>query len=171
MTVEKYVIQQLESYTILCRDITTLEFELKALLPFDDNKTNGLIEDLAFAHSSETPVQDSRISDKTATIALSYHVIGLKQTHEVRCNLTSQLEVRKLQVTRLATYLSVLVPEDADVLRAHYFDGLSWQGVSDMNHTCLRTTIKRRDRGLIRLIELYDRLARLGALPDVEPSL
>lgn len=105
MTVEKYVIQQLESYTILCRDITTLEFELKALLPFDDNKTNGLIEDLAFAHSSETPVQDSRISDKTATIALSYHVIGLKQTHEVRCNLTSQLEVRKLQVTRLATYL------------------------------------------------------------------
>lgn len=71
LTVEKYVIQQLESYTMLRRDITTLEFELKALIPFDDNKTNGLIEDLAFAHSSEAPVQDSRISDRTANIALS----------------------------------------------------------------------------------------------------
>ena len=51
------------------------------------------------------------------------------------------------------------------------FDGLSWQGIADAEQHCIRTVIKRRNRGMKRLTELYDRLARLGALPGVEPSM
>ncbi len=72
---------------------------------------------------------------------------------------------------RLDTYLCALYPEDAAVLKKHYFDGLSWQGIADAEHHCIRTVIKRRNRGMKRLTELYDRLARLGALPGVEPSV
>ena len=130
-----------------------------------------MIETLTFSHPTESPVQESRISDKTAAIALSYHTIGLEQTRDTRLRIASQLEVYQMLVNRLDTYLCALYPEDAAVLKKHYFDGLSWQGIADAEHHCIRTVIKRRNRGMKRLTELYDRLARLGALPGVEPSM
>ncbi|MFR4875373.1 MAG: hypothetical protein ACLUBZ_00420 [Ruthenibacterium lactatiformans] len=170
LRVEKYVVQQLKSYITFQRDITTLEFELKALVPFDEHKTDGLIEELAFSHFSDLRVQSNHIPNRTATIALSYHAIGLEQTEEVRHQLTAQLEALNLQVARLDTYLGALPPEDAAVLRSYYFEGQSWQEISDLNHICLRTTLKRRERGMDRLVALYNRLAQLGVLPGVDPS-
>ena len=171
MTAKEYVVRQLEGYTQLRNDITTLEFELKSLAPFDELQTDDLIETLTFSHPTESPVQESRISDKTAAIALSYHTIGLVQTRDTRLRIASQLEVYQMLANRLDTYLCALYPEDAAVLKKHYFDGLSWQGIADAEHHCIRTVIKRRNRGMKRLTELYDRLARLGALPGVEPSM
>ena len=81
MTAKEYVVCQLEGYTQFRNDITTLEFELKDLAPFDE------------LHPTESPVQESRISDKTAAIALSYHTIGLEQTRDTRLRIASQLEV------------------------------------------------------------------------------
>ena len=159
MTAKEYVVRQLEGYTQLRNDITTLEFELKSLAPFDELQTDDLIETLTFSHPTESPVQESRISDKTAAIALSYHTIGLEQTRDTRLRIASQLEAYQMY------------PEDAAVLKKHYFDGLSWQGIADAEQHCIRTVIKRRNRGMKRLTELYDRLARLGALPGVEPSM
>ena len=171
MTAKEYVVCQLEGYTQFRNDITTLEFELKSLAPFDELQTDDLIETLTFSHPTESPVQESRISDKIAAIALSYHTIGLEQTRDTRLRIASQLEVYQMLANRLDTYLCALHPEDAAVLKKHYFDGLSWQGIADAEHHCIRTVIKRRNRGMKRLTELYDRLARLGALPGVEPSV
>lgn len=100
-----------------------------------------------------------------------YHTIGLEQTRDTRLRIASQLEVYQMLANRLDTYLCALYPEDAAVLKKHYFDGLSWQGIADAEQHCIRTVIKRRNRGMKRLTELYDRLARLGALPGVEPSM
>lgn len=170
MHVEEYVIHQLKNYPQFCRDITTLEFELKSLVPFDKQRTEELIESLTFSHSTDVSVQDSHISDKTAAIALSYHSIGLDQTRDIRVSIAVQLASYKLLVNRLDTYLNTLYPEDAAVLKKHYFEGISWQGIADTDHHCIRTIMKRRKRGMIRLTALYDRLAQLGVLPGVEPS-
>ena len=93
MTAKEYVVCQLEGYTQLRDDITTLEFELKSLAPFDELQTDDLIETLTFSHPTESPVQESRISDKIAALALSYHTIGLEQTRDTRLRIASQLEV------------------------------------------------------------------------------
>lgn len=171
MNVEEYVVHQLESYSQFCRDITTLEFELKSLAPFDQQQAGELIESLTFSHPTGAPVQDSHISDKTAAIALSYHTIGLDQTRDARLGIVVQLEAYRLLVNRLDTYLGTLYPEDAAVLRKHYFEGMSWQSIADAGHHCIRTVMKRRKRGMTRLTELYNRLAQLGVLPGVDFSL
>ena len=72
MTAKEYVVRQLEGYTQLRNDITTLEFELKSLAPFDELQTDDLIETLTFSHPTESPVQESRISDKTAEIGRAH---------------------------------------------------------------------------------------------------
>ena len=64
MTAKEYVVCQLDGYTQFRNDITTLEFELKSLAPFDELQTDDLIETLTFSHPTESPVQESRISDK-----------------------------------------------------------------------------------------------------------
>lgn len=56
-------------------------------------RQDDLIKTLTFSHPTESPVQESRISDKTAAIALSYHTIGLEQTRDTRLRIASQLEV------------------------------------------------------------------------------
>ena len=43
MTEKEYVVRQVEGYTQLRNDITTLEFELKYLAPFDELQTDDLI--------------------------------------------------------------------------------------------------------------------------------
>ena len=90
-------------------------------------RQDDLIKTLTFSHPTESPVQESRISDKIAAIALSYHTIGLEQTRDTRLRIASQLEVYQMLANRLDTYLCALHPEDAAVLKKHYFDGLSWQ--------------------------------------------
>ena len=56
-------------------------------------RQDDLIKTLTFSHPTESPVQESRISDKIAAIALSYHTIGLEQTRATRLRIASQLEV------------------------------------------------------------------------------
>ncbi|MEI3014938.1 MAG: hypothetical protein V8T36_09645 [Ruthenibacterium lactatiformans] len=90
------------------------------MAPFDELQTDDLIETLTFSHPTESPVQESRISDKTAAIALSYHTIGLEQTRDTRLRIASQLEVYQMLANRLDTYLCALYPEDAAVLKKHY---------------------------------------------------
>ena len=53
MTAKEYVVRQVEGYTQLRNDITTLEFELKSLAPFDELQTDDLIETLTFSHHTE----------------------------------------------------------------------------------------------------------------------
>ena len=49
MTAKEYVVCQLEGYTQFRNDITTLEFELKDLAPFDELQTDDLIETLTLS--------------------------------------------------------------------------------------------------------------------------
>lgn len=164
MTPREYVIQQLQDHNKICKEISVLEFELKALLPID---SNDLIESMTFMHLAAETVQSSSISDKTASIALNYQQIGQTQVHEAVQQIFVQLNQSKLQVERLELYLSTLAPEISDILRQHYFDELTWEEIANRNCSCLRTIKNRRERGIEQLTKLYEKLADMGLLPEL----
>lgn len=164
MTVREYVLQQLRDHNQIRKEITVLEFELKALLPLD---TSDLIESMTFTHPAAEAVQNNNISDKTAVIALNYRHVGQMQSHEAIQPICEQLEIYRLQADRLELYISTLNPEIAAVLRQHYFDGLTWEEIADRSNNCLRTVKNRRERGIERLVELYGKLVSIGRLPEV----
>lgn len=164
MTPREYVIQQLQNHNKIRKEISVLEFELKALLPIN---SNDLIESMTFMHLAAETVQSSSISDKTASIALNYQQVSQMQIHEAVQQILAQLNESKLQVERLEFYLSTLTPEISDILRQHYFDELTWDEIANRNCSCLRTIKNRRERGIEYLAKLYEKLADMGRLPEI----
>ena len=164
MTPREYVLRQLQDHNKLRKEISVLEFELKALLPID---SNDLIETMTFMQPATETVQSSSISDKTASIALNYQQVGQTQVHEAVQQIFAQLNESKLQVERLEFYLSTLAPEISDILRQHYFDELTWEEIANRNCNCLRTIKNRRERGIEHLAKLYEKLADMGRLLEI----
>ena len=103
MTPREYVIQQLQDHNKIRKEISVLEFELKALLTMN---SNDLIESMTFVPSVTETVQSSSISDKTASIALNYQQVYQTQVHETVQQLLVQLNESKLQVERLESTLA-----------------------------------------------------------------
>ena len=88
MTPREYVIQQLQDHNKIRKEISVLEFELKALLTMN---SNDLIESMTFVPSVTETVQSSSISDKTASIALNYQQVYQTQVHETVQQILVQL--------------------------------------------------------------------------------
>ena len=164
MTPREYVIQQLQEHNKIRKEISVLEFELKALLTMN---SNDLIESMTFVPSVTETVQSSSISDKTASIALNYQQVYQTQVHETVQQILVQLNESKLQVERLEFYISTLAPEISEILRQHYFDELTWEEIANRNCSCLRTIKNRRERGIEYLAKLYEKLADMGRLPEI----
>lgn len=168
MNAHDYVVEQLSSYRESCQNLRTLEFELHTLNLLGIEDSDALIESMTFSHSDEEPVQSRQKSDKTASIALNYRAVNANQTREIRRELTRQLDYYRIQITRLETYLDILPPDEADVLRRYYFDRMTWNEIAQTGHTCIRTIMRYRDKAMARLETFYHRLAEVGMLPEVD---
>lgn len=169
MNVQEYVLLQLEEYERRAQSIQALEFELHALAPLSEKETDALIESMTFTFPTGERVQTSTRADKTANIALSYKDTCFEQSQEVMRKLLQRIDFYRLKNKRLDMYLSTLAPKDAEILKMHYFQQLSWRCIAEQEGVCLRTVMKRKERGITRLAELYGNWAALGGLPGVEP--
>lgn len=167
MNVQEYVLRQLDEYQRRVQSIQALEFELHALAPLTEKENDALIASMTFASPIGERVQTSTHADKTANIALSYRETGFEQLKEVMQNLLRRINHFQLENKRLDLYLSTLTPEDEEIIKMHYFQRLSWRRIAEQKSICLRTVMKRKDRGIARLVELYGSWAELGGLPEV----
>jgi hypothetical protein len=79
-TTSKQVESILKSYNGKVRELKALQFELKQQQRLIDAR---LVEDLVFAHSDTERVSRSRVSDKTADIAIDYADSQRSVTYQV----------------------------------------------------------------------------------------
>ena len=142
MNVQEYVLLQLEEYPRRIQSISALEFELHALAPLSEKENDALIESMTFISPTGERVQTSTHADKTASIALSYKDMGVAQSKEVVQKLLQRIDSFQMQNKRLDMYLSTLAPGDADILKMHYFQRLSWRRIAEHKNVCLRTIMK-----------------------------
>ena len=88
MTPREYVIQQLQDHNKIRKEISVLEFELKALLTMN---SNDLIESMTFVPSVTETVQSS------STVSYT-HLRAHETRHDLVCRLL--LEKKKLKLKK-----------------------------------------------------------------------
>jgi DNA-directed RNA polymerase specialized sigma24 family protein len=161
-TTNKQVESILKSYNSNIRELKALRFELKRQQRLIDAR---LVEDLVFAHTDADRVSRSRVSDKTADIAIEHADSQRGVTYQV---LTEMIQNISLDVERLEYYLSLLPQMDAEVIRLYYFDELGWVKIAERINASIKTAQRRRTRGVGELARYYSIMDKLPTHADAE---
>lgn len=161
---KEQVILTLKEYQKLKKKVALLRFELDNPPSISEKE---LIESLAISRSGGDGVPRSgRISDRTMAIAANYQDTAARMNEDVILEITSELYTIEAKIRRIDTYVDMLAPERAVVIRRHYLEGKPWSEIENELHLCLRAVTKRRDEALKELMEMYDFVGRVtGEFP------
>lgn len=147
--IKKQVEFILHSYPTMKKDIQLLEFELDRI---NVSLHPEIIESMVLGHSDQERVSGSRISDKTANIAVE-HVDSQRNSryHAI----ATLLHNTRFELNRLEYYLSMLPEGEAAVIKMFYFDGLAWADIMKEASRSYATMKRRKKDGLDKLIHYY----------------
>ncbi len=149
----------LKKYQGWQKKITLLEFEREN--PSEATQLE-VLNGLALAHPLvEGAGASGHISDRTMQIALSFR----EETDRMNCDtildIDQELSILQTRVNKLEFYVSQLEEKQEEVIRGHYFEGMSWANLQKNLHISSRTLSNRRNGGLDALIAMGEYLEKV----------
>lgn len=161
---KEQVISTLKEYQKLKKKAALLRYELDNPPSISEKE---LIESLAISSSGGDGVPRSgRSSDRTMAIAAKYQDTAARMNEDVIQEITSELYTIEAKIRRIDTYVDMLEPERAVVIRRYYLESKTWNEIEDELHLCLRALTNRRDEALKDPMEMYDFVGRVtGEFP------
>lgn len=109
-----------------------------------------------FAHGDDGSSSTGHISDKTAYIMMRYQDEMKEANEELNGKVATQLWDLEQKQERLLFYVSLLEPNQEEVIRLHYFEGKSRDAVCEQLDISSSTYDKTRKKGVDRLVEMYE---------------
>lgn len=147
----KQILTQLEGYREKQRQIAILAYQQL----YEPGLTQEeIIEGMALSSSLDS-VKGGGVSDRTMSIALGYRSRAARLNRERRQGIVKELERLKQEVKELEFYVSLLESRQAEVIRAHYFQGTPWAALAEQFQVSTRTVSRWCDAGVDRLLEFY----------------
>lgn len=149
----------LKKYPGWQKKITLLEFERKN--PSEATHLE-VLSGLAFARPLiEGAGASGHISDKTMQIALSFREKADRMNSDTILDIDQELSILRTRIEKLDFYVSQLEEKQAEVIRGHYFEGMSWVDLQKKLHISSRTLSNRRNNGLDALIAMGEYLEKV----------
>ena len=145
----KQVEMLLKNYPAMKRELQVLRFELGSITT---SLHPEVILDKTFARSGNERVAGSHTSDKTADMVVEYVD---SQRNSVYHALNALIHNTQAELRRLEYYLSLLPPDEAEVVRLFYFDALSWEEITLKAGCSLSTLQRRKKKGVEKLAYYY----------------
>lgn len=155
----KQVIADLKEYPNLKRKLALLQFECS-----HPPKVTG--DDVIGGMALSRPIDDGirhagYISDKTMRIAMEYQDRQNYLNHETMREIVEEMTEVEAALQKLEFYVSQLEPKQAEVIRAHYFEGITWAELQKRMHVTSRALLKRRGAAIEELASMYLYLGRM----------
>ncbi len=147
------VLSMLENYISNARMIALLRFELDHSFRVS---AEDAISAMNFAHGDGGSASTGHISDKTAYIMMRYQDEMKEANEELNGKVATQLWDLEQKQERLLFYVSLLEPNQEEVIRLHYFEGKSRDAVCEQLDISSSTYDKTRKKGVDRLAEMYE---------------
>lgn len=152
------IVKILESYAGLEVILKQLAFELEHMIY---ENQDDLLTDKVFKTPNGERVFSSRVSDKTATIAISYSAEAQdinKQIIQKRDHLQSEFENIKIQMERIKYYILLLEEKPSKILYYLYIDRLKWAEVLERVELSEKTVIRHKKEGISKIMEMFNRI-------------
>lgn len=165
MNAKEYVVRLIKEYPSMVCETERLEFEIRhyqlSLLPA------ATIEAMTFAGrgASEKINTVGRHSDKTADIAVQH--VDSQQWGAYRA-LQARLERMLLATERLELYLKALPQEETQAVKLIFWSGLSWEKMEEKSDCARTSVLRRKNRGIQKLSQMFGLLMELGIIDDEE---
>ena len=114
--------------------------------------------DVSFSYNNEIDVLKHI---KTMRIAMEYQDRQNYLNHETMREIVEEMTEVEAALQKLEFYVSQLEPKQAEVIRAHYFEGITWAELQKRMHVTSRALLKRRDAAIEELASMYLYLGRM----------
>ena len=144
---------ELKEYPELKRKITLLEYESRNPQRITENEVIGALSLSRPAQEAAKPA--GYVSDKTMRIAFQFQEETERLNRDAAFEIAQELFSVRSKVEKLEFYVSQLPPKQAEVIRKHYFEEISWPALQKELHVSSRTLISRRDDGIAALASMY----------------
>lgn len=141
----------LKTYRQRERKIAVLRFELAHFTKIPDKEH---LEAAAFARGDGVHAT-GHISNKTLHIALNYREQAARMNADAILEINEELGKLTREQERLLYYVSLLDERQAQVIRLHYFDGMSKEAVAKKLELAPRTIHDIRSQAIAALAEMY----------------
>lgn len=170
MTTKAYVLLLLENYRNLIHRASILEFELANLKPLHDAE---MIEAMALYHPQTECISiGGGTVDRTSNVALEYKQQSERQYLDAKIGIQTEIKEIRSITDRLEIYVENLPKKSAAAIKGYYFEGKTWPELQgDDVKATIKTLMRRRDKGVEILTDLYDRIIKLGILNTEDLNL
>jgi len=152
------VVNILQSYMTMKREVQVLIFELQRFAP---NLHSETIKNLTFSNPNYERVSSSRLSDKTANIAIEHYDSQINGAYHAIRTLISNMQ---FELSRIGYYLSLIPNDEALVLKLFYFERVTIAKISTTIHRSQRTVHRMKDSAFEKLMRYYTILDKMD--PD-----
>lgn len=151
--IAEYVLTMLRYYRKDSEKMSILEFELHNPPTISEEE---MIDSMNFGHDDSLAiVVKGGVTDKTQSIAGKYEDATVDANESVLSAIETDLNELRMKRKRLDYYLSCLPPQDAEIIRLTYIDGVSQGEIAERLLVTTRTVRNKLNRAVKRLCELY----------------
>lgn len=142
----------IKDYPGMVREIRCLREQIRN---FEGATDQDIIDAMNFSRLEGERVQTSGISDKTASIAISYRDRARRINWEWIDHLTTKLLWLEEELEFFRSSLRALSPEYASMMWDLAVEGMTWDNVEAKYHVCRATIGKYRKKAICELDALY----------------
>lgn len=149
------IVEKLKMYPMLQEKLSLLRFELSNVTHISEN---DVLDSLAYRSSTREVIagKNSDNRDRMMKMALSYTDLSIQMNTETIEEICQELDEVKSQVDRMDYYMSLLTPEQKQVLQLCFFQRKTWSDIEEESGYSRRTLTKRRNEAIRRLVQMYN---------------
>ena len=152
INIKNYVIQELEAYPRILRQISVLRYEMEHPAHVSAQE---MLDAMAYACGDRTGSSPGHVSDKTLYIAMNYR----QKANEVNAEISGEISAKLLELehkkNRIEYYVGMLDSRKAEIIRLCFFKGMTIEEAAEKLDVSAKTAQNAKKKALEDLTELF----------------
>ena len=152
INIKNYVIQELEAYPRILRQISVLRYEMEHPAHVSAQE---MLDAMTYACGDRTGSSPGHVSDKTLYIAMNYR----QKANEVNAEISGEISAKLLELehkkNRIEYYVGMLDSRKAEIIRLCFFKGMTIEEAAEKLDVSAKTAQNAKKKALEDLTELF----------------
>lgn len=152
INIKNYVIQELEAYPRILRQISVLRYEMEHPAHVSAQE---MLDAMTYACGDRTGSSPGHVSDKTFYIAMNYRQKAAAANSEISEEISAKLLELERKKGRIEYYVGMLDSRKANVIRLCFFDGRTIEDAAEKLNISAKTAQIAKKKAIEDLTDLF----------------
>lgn len=152
INIKNYVIQELEAYPRILRQISVLRYEMEHPAHVSAQE---MLDAMTYACGDRTGSSPGHVSDKTFYIAMNYRQKAAAANSEISEEISAKLLELERKKGRIEYYVGMLDSRKANVIRLCFFEGRTIEDAAEELNISAKTAQIAKKKAIEELTDLF----------------